>query len=407
MYNVPGMKHESLGDRVRNLPLVTLTIIAVNVIVYLLTSGSTDSFKVTARDYGLIPSKLLTGNTLASIGRMLSSTVIHDGVFHLVSNMALLLLFGRDVERAMGRLEFLLFYIGVCLASAIVYVSIVFAALPAVYAGAEVVGASGAVAGVMGVYAVRFHRKSFPFGEIRLPALLVILAWLIAQVVLGIRGLYESPLSQEVGRIGYWSHLGGFAFGIAIAVFTNMALQGEREYLVSEAQQHYDEGNLLESTRNYEALLRYDPDSAFAHAELGRIWAILDEGEQSLPFYGTAVELYLRQGKQEEALRVADEMRQFWPKAGLPAPTRLRLATYLEEEGEIDRAVAALRNIVETDGECVEAQMALLKIGQLQLSSLHDPQSAIDTLQSFLQRYPNSEWHNFAEGTLARAEEAA
>lgn len=398
------MKYQSLGDRVRNLPYVTLAIIAINVVAYVLTSGSRESLRLSVGDYGLIPSQFLTGNIVSSIGRMLTSTFVHDGLFHLTSNMALLLLFGRDVERAMGRLEFLLFYIGACLAAAIMHVLIVFAALPAVYETRGIVGASGAVAGVMGVYAVRFHRKSFVFGEIRLPALLVIAAWLVVQVILGIRGLYENPLSQEIARIGYWSHLGGFAFGIVIAMVTNMALQGEREHLFSEARRHYDEGNLLESAQNYEALLRYDPDNAFAHAELGRLWALLDEQEQSLPVYGTAVELYLMQGRQKEALRAADEMRQFWPKAEFPASTRLRLATYLEEEGDTDRAIAELHSIVESGGQCVEAQMALLKIGQLQLSSLHSSQLAIDTLQSFIQRYPDSEWRSFAESTLARAE---
>lgn len=401
------MRHQTLRERIHSLPVVTLMIIAINVVVYCFTSGSREALDTAVIDFGLIPSKFLAGNVLNSMGRMFTSTVVHAGPVHLAVNMALLWIFGKDVERATGRLEFLMLYLGSCIAAGLLYVAIVIAALPPVYYDPGLVGASGAVAGIMGAYAVRFHRKSFPFGEIRLPALLVIAVWLVVQVVLGILGLYESPLAQTVTRIGYWSHLGGFVFGVVVALMTNMALQGEREHLLGEAERHYDDGNLLEAAQNYEALLKYDPDNAFAHAELGRLWAILEEEDQSLPFYATAIELYLSQGKEDAALKAAEEMKQFWPASELPAPTRLRLATYLEEEGETERAISALREIVERDGEAIEAQMSLLKIGQLQLSALRDAQSAVATLQSFLQRYPKSEWRKFAEMELGKAEASA
>ena len=385
----------ALGDKIKNLPFATLTIIAVNAIVYLLTRSKIED---AVTDYGLIPSQL-------RLGRMLTAAFLHDGVVHLCTNMALLYIFGRDVERAMGKLEYAMFYIGACVAASVLHVAIVFAALPTFCETRAIIGASGAVAGVMGIYAVRFHRKSFRFGEIRVPPLLLIMAWLIIQIVLGIRGLYQDSVIIE--RIGYWSHLGGFAFGIVIALFTNMALSGEREHLLSEARRNYDEGSLLEAAQNYESLLKYDPDNAFAHAELGRLWGILEEEEQSVPCYQVAVEFYLAQGKEEEALAAADQMRKFWPDAELPAPTRFRLASYLGEAGRPQRAIQAFQKIVDNDGTCVEAQMSLLKIGQLQLSSLDDPAAAVSTLRGLLDRYPQTEWRKFVEQTLARAEETA
>ena len=388
-------RSRALVDEFKNLPFATLTIITANVIVYLLTRARMED---AVMDYGLIPSQL-------RIGKMLTSTFLHDGVVHLSTNMALLYIFGRDIERAMGKLEYVMFYIGACVASSVLHVAIVFAALPPFCETRAIIGASGAVAGVMGIYAVRFHRKSFRFGEIRVPPLLLIMAWLIIQIVLGIRGLYQDAVVIE--RIGYWSHLGGFAFGLMIALFTNMALSGEREHLLSEARRHYDDGSLLEAAQNYELLLKYDPENAFAHAELGRLWGILEEQEQSVPCYQAAVEFYLAGGQEEQALVAAEEMRKFWPDAQLSAPTRFRLASYLEEAGYPRRAIQAFQRIVDSDGTCVEAQMSLLKIGQLQLSSLDDPAAAITTLRGLLDRYPDTEWRTFVEQTLARAEEAA
>ncbi len=83
-----------------------------------------------------------------------------------------------------------------------------------------------------------------------------------------------------------------------------------------------------------------------------------------------------------------------------------RIASYLSEIGQTHRAIRAFEKIVERDGVGDEAQMSLLKIGQLQLSALHDPPSATNTLETFLGQYPNSEWRSFAQQTLAQARDA-
>jgi TolA-binding protein len=118
------------------------------------------------------------------------------------------------------------------------------------------------------------------------------------------------------------------------------------------------------------------------------------------------VELYISQGKEEQALATADEMRRFWRSSRLSAATRFRLATYLEEAGETERALKAFGQIAEQDPESAEAQMSLLKIGQLQLSAVGDARSAAATLSGFLDRYPASEWRTFAADLLSRAKEA-
>lgn len=387
----------------KRLPLLTLGIIAVNVVVYLAVGRNLDSpgysdISSPAQIYGLIPAHL-------RIGKMLTSNFVHASVWHLAVNMSMLYIFGRDVERAMGKLEYGMFYIGACFSSAILHVAVVFAAFPPVYATVPVVGASGAVAGVVAIYAVRYHRKVLDFFGLQIPALLIIFCWLGTQLLFGILGLYrDSFLGLGLKQVSYWSHLGGFTFGIITALASNMALQGEREHLLSEAKRQYEAGSVLEATQRYEALIKCDPDNAFAHAELGRFWGILEEEDQSLPYYQMAIELYISQGKEADALARAEEMKRFWPKAVIAAQTRFRFASYLEESGHTERAIHAFRRLAEDEPDSVEAEMALLKIGQLQLSFRGDPSAAISTLRGFLQRYPNSEWRGFAEQVMDRAQ---
>lgn len=388
----------------KRLPLLTLGIIAVNAIVFVtigrdVTAAGYPADVSPMHVYGLIPSHL-------SMGKMFTSCFVHAGLAHLIINMGMLYLFGREVERAMGKLEYGIFYIGACFASSLAHAGIVLAAFPPYYASQPVVGASGAVAGVVAIYAVRYHRRILDFLGLQVPALLVILGWLILQLILGMVGLYrDSFLGLGLKQVSYWSHLGGFAFGLIVALASNMALQGEREYLIAEARRHYDSGSNLEATHYYEALTKCDPDNAFAYAELGRLWAILEEEDQSLPYYQTAIELYISQGMELEALARAEEMKRFWPGSAIPAPTRFRFASYLEESGHTLDALQRFRELAGDEPESVEAEMALLKIGRLQLSFQLDPIAARATLTDFLARYPRSEWRRFAEDVLTRAQE--
>jgi len=388
-------KKSQTSRTIHDLPLATILIIAANVVV---TLWAMHDFKFATQDYGLVPSSL-------RVGRFIAASFIHDGFVHLAINMLLLYVFGSAMEKAMGRLEFALFYFGACLSSSLLHVAIVYATLPPEYAARAVVGASGAVAGVMGLYAVRYHRKIFKLGGIEVSALFLIMAWLLVQVGLGVLALYSDDLfGVRLRYVAYWSHLGGFMFGIVTALIANMALQGAREHLISEGKANYEQGNLLEAAQDYESLLKYDPDNALANAELGGLWAIMEDEGQSAPYYRNAVRLYIREGREDKALEAAAEMKRFWPDFTLNPAERFRLATYLGELGQVKRAITSLQEIAEHSPDSSEAQMSMIKIGHLQLSALRDASQAQATLTAFLQRYPDSEWRAFAQEMLDRAE---
>jgi len=227
------------------LPVVTIALILTNVVVYFLWqkgglslgSPSNCDYVRNLLDYGLIPKEItdpsfrLTGNIGGGCGAItadqppswltpLTATFMHGGLLHLGGNMLFLWIFGNNVEDSMGPLRFLVFYL---LAGAAA-----FALQIAIVPGSEVpyIGASGAVAGVLGGYIVLYPRARvltfifiiFFFTIIELPALVVLGLWFAQQVLFGATGLTQG--GAEGGGVAYFAHIGGFVLGmVAIRLF--------------------------------------------------------------------------------------------------------------------------------------------------------------------------------------------
>jgi tetratricopeptide (TPR) repeat protein len=292
--------------------------------------------------------------------------------------------------------------------SLLTHVAIVYAFMPVEFVHLPVVGASGAISGILGIFTIRFFHKRFLFGKFALPAAPILLVWLMVQGIMGILSLYHASydlldVTIQFRSVGYWSHFGGFVFGMLAASLTDMARQGQKEYLMDGARDALRRGTLLEVTRKFEWLLHYDPKDALAAAELGRTWALLGDKEQCVPCYRRAIELYLARGEVQQAADRYDEMRRFWPDAMFETDWHFRLACIFEEAGEHLRAGDAFGQVFCYRGECKEAEMSLLKSGHIQLAHLDRPELAAAILEKFIELYPESEWRSFAEETLARA----
>ena len=144
---------------------------------------------------------------------LVTSMFMHGGWFHILGNMWFLWVFGDNVEDAMGPVRFALFYLMCGVAAALAHlVSSPDSAVP-------VVGASGAIGGVMGAYAVLYPRApvhmlvtlGFYFTRIVVPAYLMLGYWFLLQILGGI-----PALQGEGGGVAFWAHVGGFAAGIAL-----------------------------------------------------------------------------------------------------------------------------------------------------------------------------------------------
>jgi membrane associated rhomboid family serine protease len=204
------------STRSRSAPVVVVGLVAACVLVFLHTIRLEAAGVVMAfyEAYGASPARVLGGPWPASWPPLVTSMFLHGGWAHLGFNMLYLWVFGDNVEDAMGHLGFLIFYLTTGVAAALVHV--------AVHPESTVplVGASGAIAGVLGAYVVlypgaRILSLVFVFFFVRLvelPALLVLGVWFVLQVVEGLAAL-SAP---GVTTVAWWAHVGGFVAGVAL-----------------------------------------------------------------------------------------------------------------------------------------------------------------------------------------------
>lgn len=187
-------------------PIVTYALIALNVAVFLQQAALPPrELETFVYAYGFVPAGGLGGASL------LTSIFLHGGWVHLGGNMLFLWLFGDNIEQTVGRLRYSLFYLsGGLVATAAHYLSAPGSLVPAI-------GASGAIAAVMGAYLVCFPHSQikmlwlfFPF---RISAFLFLGVWVLQQVLSGTASL--GIPTEDTAGVAWWAHIGGFAFGVA------------------------------------------------------------------------------------------------------------------------------------------------------------------------------------------------
>ena len=214
-------------------PYVTYVLIALNVLVWLLVQGGGTAVPLARSvcELGLIPGELTAsvppgtrfpmGDGLVCLtdpGRqvhnVLTSMFLHGSWMHLLGNMWFLWLFGNNIEDSMTRPRFVAFYLLSGLAAALAQVM----ADPS--SAVPMVGASGAISGVMGAYLVLFPRVQVftlvPLGfyitSIALPAWVMLIYWAVLQFFGGV----TSIVGEQEGGVAFWAHLGGFVAGVVL-----------------------------------------------------------------------------------------------------------------------------------------------------------------------------------------------
>lgn len=200
----------------QHFPLVTVTLILINLLVFLYQISLGPALEEFIYTYGLIPANY-TGGQLATAGYfpLLASMFLHGSWMHVIGNMWVLWLFGDNVEDRMGRSRYLLFYLLCGLVAGLTHTFI----NPT--STVPVVGASGAVAGIMGAYFLMFHRARVltyipPFFLLPLPAWLFLGFWALSQLWGGAAGLLQADGSNQ---IAFWAHIGGFLSGMVLYRF--------------------------------------------------------------------------------------------------------------------------------------------------------------------------------------------
>jgi membrane associated rhomboid family serine protease len=208
-------------------PINTLLILA-NLAVFVYEFSLGPGVEGFVRRYAMIPARVVASlevfhwgagpdapnAALQPILTLVTSMFVHGGVLHVAGNMLYLFIFGAAVEWRLGSLRFLAFYLAAGIAAALATISI------APQSQIPVIGASGAIAGVLGAYFIFYPRGRvttilpvFIFIQvIEVPAVIYLLLWFAVQLYAGLAG---GSQGAPAGGVAWWAHIGGFLFGIA------------------------------------------------------------------------------------------------------------------------------------------------------------------------------------------------
>ena len=197
-----------------NFPVITIIIIALNTLIFIYeVSLGEAGMNELVYIFGLVPI-YYSDYHVSWIGYLpfITSTFLHGSWMHLIGNMWVLWLFGDNVEDKMGKLRFVGFYLLCGLLASITHFML------NLHSEIPVVGASGAVAGVMGAYFLMFRKASVltfipPFFLISVPAWIFLGFWALSQLYGGAAGLLSTGAEQS---IAFWAHIGGFAAGMLL-----------------------------------------------------------------------------------------------------------------------------------------------------------------------------------------------
>src|SRR5690242_9454683 len=201
-------------------PVVTLTLILANVFVFLFEVQLGPSLVPFLKHYALIPAEVTGSLRYGSVSLtdtvrpFFTSMFLHGGWLHLIMNMWFLWIFGDNIEDTLGAGRYLVFYVLCGLAAALTHIAV------QPQSPVPVLGASGAIAGVLGAYAVMFPRARvltlvpifFFIRIMELPALLILGYWFVLQIV---SGSLEAVTATQ-GGTAIWAHVGGFLAGMAL-----------------------------------------------------------------------------------------------------------------------------------------------------------------------------------------------
>jgi membrane associated rhomboid family serine protease len=194
----------------RTFPVVTYALIAMNVAVFLVELSGGDQF---VQEWAFIPARF-RAEPAANAVTILTAMFMHASWFHLFGNMLFLWIFGDNVEDSFGHVQFLIFYLLVGIVATLAQ----FAMAP--HSSLPNLGASGAIAGVLGAYILMFpqERVRVLLGRqiVAMPAIIVIGLWIALQLFSGVGTIAHTHGTTDVGGVAYVAHIGGFFAGFLL-----------------------------------------------------------------------------------------------------------------------------------------------------------------------------------------------
>ncbi len=210
----------------RRVPIVNYLLITINILVFVLMWLAGPYQESLVYQFAMIPLNFMNGVDLGDVVNIFTSMFMHAGLAHIAGNMLYLWIFGDNVEDRLGHIRYLFFYLVGGLLASLAHIL--------TNPGSQVptVGASGAIAAVLGAYLVLYPQSRIvtfvPLGFFMrltmVPAVIVLGLWFILQLFSGVLSIGQA----DVGGVAFWAHIGGFVAGVVMAKLLASGREPER-----------------------------------------------------------------------------------------------------------------------------------------------------------------------------------
>jgi membrane associated rhomboid family serine protease len=393
----------------------------------------------------------IIGKLLGLIGSMF----LHGGFEHILGNMFFLWIFGRAIEDALGPRVYLGAYLLCGIAATLMHHIITQFFNPS---GMMIpsLGASGAIAGVMGLFAPRFYRTpvrvfyllptaiiagAFAFGLLFAIAAMMLgdlIAGAVLAAALVLAGLYylgktwawgafKAPAAWFLGAyvcyfdlypalkslvaggdtgdgVAHWAHIGGFLFGMLYAFMIGSQKEGKQEFMLEDAVKAYDLGDVAGTITYAQNVLEREPNNAQAYELVAKSSLKQNNEDEALDNFELAVQNYLRVGQRDEAAAAYLTAIEKYPTFILPPATQAAVGNQMAKNSDFKNAAETLVKIPYTFPDAPEGEVALLRAAQLYIERLGEAQTGLQLLQHFWQTFPESQWMPQVERAWRMAE---
>jgi membrane associated rhomboid family serine protease len=386
---------------------------------------------------------------------LFGSMFLHGGIEHIAGNMFFLWIFGRAVEDALGWPAYLGAYL-LCGVAAALMQHIMTLTFTPQFLSVPLLGASGAIAGVMGLFAPRFYRtpvRTFYVLPYAIPIIVIatsiiggilylVLGDIITSVFLGLVaaaagmyyfgrtwcwGVFKAPaawwlafyiiifnvvpglwgLRSSGDGVAHWAHIGGFGIGILYAILIGFPDEGKKEFGLEDAEKYYEQGDHLHAAEHAQTLVDSVAEQAPALEVLGKSLAAQKKREEASQAFSKSISLYLKKGERTNAARVYLVALSYDETFVLPVSQQLAVGSAMEAEGDFQNASKALIRTVNTYPDAPESEVALLRCARIYLEHLASVDQAQMLLGQFRSRFPHSNWMEQARKLDSKAQNMA
>lgn len=370
--------------RVRSTPWVTLSIVLLNLFSHgIILASRGDAATLYALAFKAAE---------PSVGTAIASLFLHADVLHLLGNLVFLAVFGPPLEARLGRVRFTIAYLACGWLSNLAQAAAILAWWPEL-TSVPIVGASGAISGLMGLFLVRLYYARLRFvsftmlllqgvakpAAFSLPAIVGIGLWLALTLAYQFVGI--------ASETAYIAHLGGAAFGMVFGLAMGLVPEARLERHLAVGARYADRGEWFAALGEYESFLAKEPADPEALAQAARLQRVTHQEAQSASRFREAIRQYLLRGDSRSACDLYEEMRRLLGgEVVLPAADQLRIARGFEELGRPSEASRAYETYGKRYPDRHLATLAMLKSADIQRRVLNNPGRARYIYEELMRR---------------------